>query len=183
MTARRGGRPYAMKLTAAGFADIAVEAEQDEDNDTSTAELARPSETTTDAAAANAADPAPVNEAPLATQQPDRAPSAPREGTKLAQVIGLLIRDRGATLAELIAATEWLPHTTKTRGSVYVIAADAAVLNSAAPPAAPSSNLAPALASVAAPDSASSRSTTRSKRGGRRTERDAATIASTGPAA
>jgi hypothetical protein len=38
---------------------------------------------------------------------------SPRDGTKLAQVIGLLQRDDGATLAELMAATGWLPHTAR----------------------------------------------------------------------
>jgi hypothetical protein len=40
-------------------------------------------------------------------------PSSPRDGTKLARVLELLQRDCGATLEELIAATEWLPHTTR----------------------------------------------------------------------
>jgi hypothetical protein len=40
-------------------------------------------------------------------------PSAPRGGTKLAEVVELLERDRGATIAELIDATGWLPHTTR----------------------------------------------------------------------
>ncbi len=31
----------------------------------------------------------------------------------MARVIGLLQREGGATLAELIAATDWLPHTTR----------------------------------------------------------------------
>ena len=31
----------------------------------------------------------------------------------MARVVGLLQRDRGATLAEIIAATDWLPHTTR----------------------------------------------------------------------
>jgi hypothetical protein len=38
---------------------------------------------------------------------------SPRDGTKLAQVVCLLRRDGGATLAELAAATGWLPHTTR----------------------------------------------------------------------
>jgi hypothetical protein len=43
-----------------------------------------------------------------------RSPTlSPREGTKLAQLIGLLRRENGATLAELAAATGWLPHTTR----------------------------------------------------------------------
>src|SRR5208282_6685546 len=40
-------------------------------------------------------------------------PSAPRGGTKLAEVVELLQRDRGATIDELIDATGWLPHTTR----------------------------------------------------------------------
>jgi hypothetical protein len=40
-------------------------------------------------------------------------PSAPRAGTKLARILELLQRDCGATLKELIAATGWLPHTTR----------------------------------------------------------------------
>jgi hypothetical protein len=37
----------------------------------------------------------------------------PRQGSKLASVIGLLARADGAGLDELIAATGWLPHTTR----------------------------------------------------------------------
>ncbi len=40
-------------------------------------------------------------------------PSAPRDGSKSARVVGLLRRDHGATLAELVAATAWLPHTAR----------------------------------------------------------------------
>jgi hypothetical protein len=36
-----------------------------------------------------------------------------RHRTKLARVLELLQRDCGATLEELIAATDWLPHTTR----------------------------------------------------------------------
>jgi hypothetical protein len=45
--------------------------------------------------------------------QPDMpAATAPRS-TKSAAVLALLGRDEGVTLAELIAATGWLPHTTR----------------------------------------------------------------------
>ncbi|HMR54496.1 MAG TPA: DUF3489 domain-containing protein [Amaricoccus sp.] len=37
----------------------------------------------------------------------------PREGTKQALVVSLLGREQGATLDELVAATGWLPHTTR----------------------------------------------------------------------
>jgi Protein of unknown function (DUF3489) len=38
---------------------------------------------------------------------------APRDGSKIARMIGLLQRDSGATLDEVIAATGWLPHTSR----------------------------------------------------------------------
>ena len=40
-------------------------------------------------------------------------PSIPRPGSKLMEVIELLRRDHGATIDELIGATDWLPHTTR----------------------------------------------------------------------
>jgi Protein of unknown function (DUF3489) len=42
-----------------------------------------------------------------------RAKTTPREGSKLAQVIVLLKRSDGATIANLMDATGWLPHTTR----------------------------------------------------------------------
>ena len=43
---------------------------------------------------------------------PQDAP-APRTSSKIELVLALLLRPEGATLAELIAATGWLPHTTR----------------------------------------------------------------------
>ena len=43
----------------------------------------------------------------------DGAPVPPREGTKQALVVALLSRPEGATVHDLSAATEWLPHTTR----------------------------------------------------------------------
>lgn len=43
------------------------------------------------------------------TNQPDAAPRS----TKTAAVLALLRREEGATLAELVEATGWLPHTTR----------------------------------------------------------------------
>lgn len=45
-----------------------------------------------------------------------RAPSDPHAGklpTKQTQLAALLVRDEGATLDQMIAATGWLPHTTR----------------------------------------------------------------------
>ena len=38
---------------------------------------------------------------------------APREGTKLAVLVALLSRERGASLADMTTATGWLPHTAR----------------------------------------------------------------------
>lgn len=72
-------------------------------------------------------------------------PSAPRSGSKLAHVIKLLQRRDGASITELIDATDWLAHTTRAaltglrkrgyavvidrseRGSFYRIEADLSV--------------------------------------------------------
>ena len=48
-----------------------------------------------------------------ATPNATKPASSGRAGTKSAAVIALLSRPDGATLAELIAATGWLPHTTR----------------------------------------------------------------------
>jgi hypothetical protein len=42
-----------------------------------------------------------------------RTPMTPRSGSKLADVIGQLRQHQGATIDELIAATNWLPNTTR----------------------------------------------------------------------
>jgi hypothetical protein len=50
----------------------------------------------------------PASEKPLASAAEGRAP-----GTKQVLVLELLQRKEGASLAELVAATAWLPHTTR----------------------------------------------------------------------
>ena len=49
-----------------------------------------------------------TSEKPEAAAAADRAP-----GTKQARVLELLHRKEGASLAELVEATGWLPHTTR----------------------------------------------------------------------
>jgi len=138
---------YSLKLTAAGMKAIVV----DEDDDRPA--TSRPSTT-------NLNPPAPVNPSATANEI-DSAPvlnrstvsgTAPREGTKMAAVVALLRRDHGATLAEIIAVTDWLPHTvraaltglrkrgfvvtldrsSKERGSTYAIPRDQSVIDEAA---------------------------------------------------
>jgi hypothetical protein len=56
-------------------------------------------------AALNGSDNAPTPPEPIPVTEP--------RITKSSTVLDLLRRDEGATLAELIAATNWLPHTTR----------------------------------------------------------------------
>ena len=102
------GQTYALKLTAAGAKAITVdetgpsegEVERRADHPIVSVELM----------------PEPGSD-PADTERPDsgvaRSPTSPRGGTKIAQVLELLRRGDGATLAELVAATGWLPHTTR----------------------------------------------------------------------
>jgi Protein of unknown function (DUF3489) len=101
---QESGASYALKLTAAGAKAIAVDdAAEPEDAGGETDTLANRDQAAIlseldakDTRPAEGIEPGPIR------------PSAPRDGSKLARVIGLLERDHGATIAELIAATGWL---------------------------------------------------------------------------
>jgi hypothetical protein len=94
---------FALKLTAAGARAIVID-DSSASDETSEGTDPRLQVTTTGSQVVEAT-----------ADVPAAAPSrpAPRGGTKLARVLELLQRDCGATLAELIAATDWLPHTTR----------------------------------------------------------------------
>jgi Protein of unknown function (DUF3489) len=103
----QAAQSYALKLTAAGAKAIVVEespASQDR------AEFRRP---------VVPADPSTAREARRGASAVESAPGAAtrpallRSGTKIAQVTAMLQRNSGATLDELVAATGWLPHTTR----------------------------------------------------------------------
>jgi hypothetical protein len=94
---------YALKLTPAGLKTIRVE---------ETEVLGTAIETS----------PTPAGEGLRKTKVHDvgagsvalpAAITAPREGSKLAEVIGLLQREDGATIDQLADAMGWLPHTTR----------------------------------------------------------------------
>jgi Protein of unknown function (DUF3489) len=106
---QESGASYALKLTAAGAKAIAVDdAAEPEDAGEASDALANPNQAAI-LPKLEARDPRPAE-----SMEPGPAgPSAPRGGSKLARVIGLLERDHGATIAELIAATGWLAHTTR----------------------------------------------------------------------
>ena len=99
----QGGQSYALKLTAAG-ARATADATGLALDETSEGTDPRVQVTTTGSQVVEATADVPAAAPSL---------SAPRGGTKLARVLELLQRDCGATLEELIAATDWLPHTTR----------------------------------------------------------------------
>ena len=97
------GQAYALELTAAGLKAIGVEETEAVE---AASEISRPpsGQGTSDivdleSAAGSAAQPIGV--------------TVPRDGSKLAAVIGLLRRDGGATVDQVAAAMGWLPHTTR----------------------------------------------------------------------
>jgi hypothetical protein len=106
---QESGTSYALKLTAAGAKAIVVDdAAQPDDAGGESATLANRDQ----AAIPSKLDAKDAR--PSEAMEPGSAgPSAPRGGSKLARVIGLLERDHGATVEELIAATGWLAHTTR----------------------------------------------------------------------
>jgi Protein of unknown function (DUF3489) len=104
-------RSYSLKLTAAGVKAARAESNVELSTDVAGAELGvTKTETIPDTTAEM-----PASAAMLAAS-PDLAvtsATAPRGGTKIAKVIGLLQRGEGATLDEVVTATGWLPHTTR----------------------------------------------------------------------
>jgi hypothetical protein len=105
----KSGASYALKLTAAGAKAIAVnDAAEPEDAGEESNALANRDQ----AAILSKLDAKDAR--PAESMEPGTVrPSAPRGGSKLARVLALLHRDHGATIAELIAATGWLAHTTR----------------------------------------------------------------------
>jgi hypothetical protein len=86
------GRSQALIITKLGRTAIKIE----DDRESEDTELSAQASASTDKAASG---------------QSER--SAPRQGSKLSIVIDLLSRKKGAGMEELIAATGWLPHTTR----------------------------------------------------------------------
>jgi Protein of unknown function (DUF3489) len=101
----RAGQSFALKLTATGVKAIAADIRSVSDDRSEVKSECRP---------VFAANSEVIPEIAAEVPTTDRArSSAPRADTKLGRVLGLLARDRGATLEELMAATGWLSHTTR----------------------------------------------------------------------
>ncbi len=113
------GQAYGLKLTPAGLKAIAVDEGNNDEQRPGASDAAptreRPDATkSTKGAMAIGAESVAASK-PATGSKPSSLPipSAPREGTKTAQVIALLARNKGATLAEIVAATGWLRHTAR----------------------------------------------------------------------
>ena len=117
------GASYALKLTAAGAKAIGIDEGVEPKNAANEDGVLKNRGQVAVSSKLEARDaPEPMEPVPA-------GPSAPRGGSKLAQVIELLQRDHGATIDELIAATGWLAHTmraalTGLRKRGYVVAID-----------------------------------------------------------
>jgi uncharacterized protein DUF3489 len=103
----QAGQSYGLRLTARGAKAIAIDESSASDEARQDGGQREQVATTTDSRI--------VRHATADVSAADAAPSlsAPRGGTKLAQVVELLQHHHGATREELVAATGWLPHTTR----------------------------------------------------------------------
>jgi hypothetical protein len=97
---------FALKLTAAGAKAIAAVA-----NDGKGGSQRKPYDEV-EAAPSKDERPARRSEKAISTETPPASFAAPRSGTKIDNVVKMLSRPEGATLAALVKATGWLPHTT-----------------------------------------------------------------------
>jgi hypothetical protein len=88
---------YGLRITSAGLVAIGTEPEVKGTNE-------RPSD---------GDEPTPEHKARRGPAGDRHRSTAPRSGSKQALIIGLLSREEGATLADITAATSWLPHTAR----------------------------------------------------------------------
>jgi hypothetical protein len=110
---------FALKITKAGREAIGVE---DDDAQDAASESTAPAQPRSKKSGAN---PAGKKDAQKTSATPrkgrdeksaGRGESSPadfRAGSKLAKIVELMKRAKGATLDELVKATDWLPHTTR----------------------------------------------------------------------
>jgi len=109
---------FALKITKAGWDAIGVD---DEEKDVGSSAATPASKSSKRAAAKPAGKKhgatTPASRTPSAQQRSrvnvESSPGQIRPGSKQAVIIDLMVRPKGATLDELIQATEWLPHTTR----------------------------------------------------------------------
>jgi hypothetical protein len=108
---------FALKITKAGREAIGVEDEQDAASSPPIPAASKSQKRATKSAPTKAAAKAPAARTQATGPRKaggDEASSGQlRPGSKQAIIVGLMTRPTGATLDELIKATDWLPHTTR----------------------------------------------------------------------
>jgi hypothetical protein len=110
---------FALKITKAGREAIGVNDEVDDAASSPAIPAASKSKKGgTEPAGAKSTTKAPAARTRAAAQRKDAGVDASssgqiRSGSKQAVIVDLMVRPKGATLDELIKATDWLPHTTR----------------------------------------------------------------------
>jgi hypothetical protein len=109
---------FALKITKAGREAIGVEDEENEAPSPAIPAASKSNKGATKAAAAKGTTKAPAARTQAMARRKagggDEGSSGQlRAGSKQAVIVDLMVRPKGATLDELIAATDWLPHTTR----------------------------------------------------------------------
>jgi len=94
------GRGIVLRIAAAGFDALGIEADSVGTRAARAGEAAVPAEGRDDAPSASQA-------------LPSARSGKTREGTKQAALVAMLSRPEGATIAEIVAATGWQPHTVR----------------------------------------------------------------------
>jgi hypothetical protein len=97
---------FALKLTVAGAKAIAAVADDGKGGSQ------RKPDDEVEATPVKDERPTRRSEKAISPETPPALSAAPRSGTKIDNVVKMLSRPEGATLAALIKATGWLPHTT-----------------------------------------------------------------------
>jgi hypothetical protein len=96
---RKTDQAFALKLTAAGLKAVAAQRNASDATSAPKAELAKRKSDSDAHPAAKASAASDIR--------------APRDGSKISQVVILLQRENGATLEEMVKTTGWLAHTTR----------------------------------------------------------------------
>jgi hypothetical protein len=111
---------FALKITKAGREAIGVEHDDAEDARSlpTSAHAPKSKKSSRKSAGAKSVTKAPAARArttapKTAASDPSSSSSQIRAGSKQATIVDLMVRPKGATLDDLIKATDWLPHTTR----------------------------------------------------------------------
>jgi hypothetical protein len=109
---------FALKITKAGREAIGVDDEEEQPGTSAAASMdtSKPKKRRSKPAATDAAK-TPKGRSKTAREKTagdaESSPGQIRAGSKQAKIIELMRRPRGASLDEMVKATEWLPHTTR----------------------------------------------------------------------